>query len=104
MTSRAGSSQVRLSDDEVEAVYGLGVALLGQERAEEAAHLLGCLLVVAPLAARVWQGLGTALHRMGELPAAAVALSMAALINGSAEPEPQTLAVLDRALEQLTEA
>jgi Flp pilus assembly protein TadD len=86
-----------LGDDEIEAVYGHAYALAQAGQPAEAAAVLARLSATAPYSARVWQGLGAILHRLGEVRPAAMALTLAALLRGDDEPPPATLAVIDAA-------
>ena len=90
-----------LCDDEIEAVYGHAYLLLQAGQADEAAIVLSRLAAAAPYSAPVWQALGAALHQLDAAPAAAVALTMAALLRGDDEPPSATLAVIEAAAHEV---
>ena len=86
-----------LADDEIEAIYGHAYSLAQAGQPAEAAAVLARLSAATPYSAHVWQGLGAVLHRLGEVRAAAVALTMATLLRGDDEPPAATLAVIEAA-------
>jgi Flp pilus assembly protein TadD len=96
----SASSESTLSAEEREAVYGLGYSLLRAGSSEDAAVVFGRLLRYDPYAVRYWQALGAALYQLGERAAAAVTLTIAALLGGP-EPSPAMLAQLDQAAARL---
>jgi Flp pilus assembly protein TadD len=93
-----------LTDVEHEAVYGLGYSLLMAGRLEDALTVFGRLLRVDPYAAKVWQASGVALHQLGATVPAAVMLTTASLLGGSADLPPATLAALSAAAREAENA
>jgi len=68
-------------DEEVEAIYAVGVRLLQQQKYKEAAKVLSNLCMLEAYDARYWRALGLALIKIERVNLAFAALEMAIIIE-----------------------
>jgi predicted Zn-dependent protease len=94
------SSSRGLTEPELAALCAHAERLLAAGRLDDAVLVLGSIAAVAPLRTEVWRTLGTALERLGLMPAAALVHAVATLTSGRSDPSPETLALMTAAGRQ----